>query len=55
VCYRPGGAFVRVELQAADIGRLPPHALLVERQGRFFIPLDARRARAPFAFLRALR
>ena len=55
VCCRPGGAFVRVELQAADVARLPPHALLAERRGRYFIPLDARGARAPFAFLRALR
>jgi hypothetical protein len=55
VCYRPGGAFVRVELQAADVARLPPHALLAERRGRYFIPLDARGARSPFAFLRAHR
>jgi len=55
VCYRPGGAFVRVELQAADVARLPPHALLAQRRGRFYIPLDARGARSPFAFLRALR
>lgn len=50
--YRPGLAYVRVELQAADVARLPPHASLFSRRGRFFIPLDARRARSPFAFLR---
>jgi hypothetical protein len=33
------------------VARLPPHASLFSRRGRFFIPLDARRARAPFAFL----
>ena len=55
VCYRPGGTFVRVELEAKDVARLPPHARLVERHGRYFIPLDARGARSPFAFLRALR
>jgi hypothetical protein len=49
--YRPGLAFVRVELQPADVARLPPHASLFSRRGRYFIPLDARRARAPFAFL----
>jgi hypothetical protein len=55
VCYRPGGTFVRVELHEADVARLPPHARLVERHGRYFIPLDARGARSPFAFRRALR
>jgi len=49
--YRPGLAFVRVELQAEDVARLPPHARPWSRAGRFFIPLDARRARSPFAFL----
>lgn len=52
--YRPGLAYVRVELQAADVARLPPHASLFSRRGRFFIPLDARRARSPFAFLKDL-
>lgn len=52
--YRPGLAFVRVELEPADVARLPPHASLFSRRGRFFIPLDARRARSPFAFLKDL-
>jgi hypothetical protein len=52
--YRPGSSFVRVELAAADVLRLPPHARLIVRQGRVFIPLDARSARAPFAFTRSL-
>ena len=52
--YRPGTSFVRVELAPADVGRLPPHARLIVRQGRVFIPLDARSARAPFAFTRSL-
>jgi len=52
--YRPGLAFVRVELEPADVARLPPHARLFSRRGRFFIPLDARRARSPFAFLKDL-
>jgi hypothetical protein len=55
VCYQPGGAFVRVELTAADVRRLPPHASLLQRSGRYFIPLDAKHARSPFAFLRAPR
>lgn len=49
--YRPGFTFVRVALEAADVARLPPHASLFSRRGRYFIPLDARRARSPFAFL----
>jgi hypothetical protein len=52
--YRPGTSFVRVELAPADISRLPPHARLIVRQGRVFIPLDAKSARAPFAFTRSL-
>lgn len=49
--YRPGLAFVRVELHADDVARLPPHAHPWSRSGRFYIPLDARHARSPFAFL----
>lgn len=52
--YRPGTSFVRVELAPADLLRLPPHARLIVRQGRVFIPLEARSARAPFAFTRSL-
>lgn len=49
--YRPGLTFVRVRLEAGDLARLPPHACLLSRRGQYFIPLDARRARSPFAFL----
>lgn len=52
--YRPGLTFVRVPLAAADVARLPPHASLLSRRGRFFVPLDPRRARSPFAFLSML-
>jgi hypothetical protein len=51
VRYRPGLTFVRVELDASDVARLPPHASLLQRRGRLFILLDARSARAPFAFV----
>jgi hypothetical protein len=46
--------FVRVELEAVDLLRLPPHASLVLRRarpGRFLLPLDPRRARIPLGFL----
>jgi len=46
--------FVRVELEASDLLRLPPHAALVLRRGRrrrFLLPLDPRRARIPLGFL----
>ena len=45
--------FVRVELEASDLLRLPPHAALVFRRarGRFLLPLDPRRARIPLGFL----
>ncbi len=52
--YRPLASFVRVELAPADLARLPPHARLIVRRGRVFIPLDARGPRAPFAFTRSL-
>jgi hypothetical protein len=48
---RAGSTFVRVELDPADVKRLPPHARPYSRCGRVFIPLDARRARAPFGFV----
>jgi hypothetical protein len=54
VQYRPGLTFVRVELRAEDVTRLPPHASLLSRRGRLFILLDARRARSPFAFVPGL-
>lgn len=46
--------FVRVELQLADLRRLPPHAVLVlgrARRGRYLLPLDPRRACSPLGFL----
>lgn len=51
VDYHAGAAFVRVELEAGDVAGLPPHARPYSRAGRLFIPLDARHARSPFAFL----
>lgn len=47
-------AFVRVEIDADDLLRLPPHAALVlrrARRGRLLLPLDPRRARVPLGFL----
>lgn len=49
--HHAGLTFVRAELRPEDLARLPPHACLLSRRGRFFVPLDARRARSPFAFL----
>ena len=46
--------FVRVELDASDLARLPPYAapiLRPGRRGRFLLPLDPRRARGPLGFL----
>jgi hypothetical protein len=46
--------FARVELEAPDLLRLPPHAALVlrnARRGRLLLPLDPRRARVPLGFL----
>jgi len=51
VDYAPGMAFVRVELEAADLARLPPHAGVMTSRGRLFLPLDARQARTPLGFL----
>jgi len=46
-------AFVRVELDLRDVARLPPHAELMVSGGRarYYLPLDARRARSPLGFL----
>jgi len=46
-------AFVRVELAFRDVARLPPHAGLIVTRGRprYYLPLDARRARSPLGFL----
>lgn len=45
--------FVRVRLDSADLGRLPPHAALVLKpaRGGYLLPLDPRRARIPLGFL----
>ena len=45
--------FVRVEIEAADLARLPPHAALVFRRTRrgYLLPLDPRRAGSPLGFL----
>ncbi len=51
VDYAPGMAFVRVELEAADLTKLPPHAGVMTSRGRLFLPLDARQARTPLGFL----
>jgi hypothetical protein len=47
----PGRSFVRVEVEARDFPRLPPHAGLFSCRGRYYIPLDAREARGPLGFL----
>jgi hypothetical protein len=46
-----GMAFVRVELEPGDLGRLPPHAALLVVADRYYLPLDARGARKPLGFL----
>jgi hypothetical protein len=46
-----GICFVQVQLDAADLDKLPPHAALVEKRGRLYLPLDPRRARAPLGFV----
>jgi hypothetical protein len=44
-------AFVRVEVDLRDVARLPPHTVLMAAGGRYYLPLDARRARSPLGFL----
>jgi hypothetical protein len=51
VDYAPGMAFVRVEVHAEDLSRLPPHARLIAAHGRHYIPLDPRGAGGPLGFL----
>lgn len=51
VDYVPGMAFVRVELAASDLSRLPPYADLLVTRGRYYIPLDARKPRGPLGVL----
>jgi len=50
--YAPGMAFVRLELDPADLPRLPPFADLVRWRGRLYLPLDARTPRATLGILR---
>jgi hypothetical protein len=47
LAFAPGGSFVRVEIEPSDIARLPPYASPIARNGRYYLPLDARRARRP--------
>jgi hypothetical protein len=49
--YVAGMAFVRVEVELRDLARLPPYARPSTANGRYYIPLDARRARSPLGFL----
>jgi hypothetical protein len=51
VGFAPGLAFVRVEVQAADLSRLPPWAGLMATRGRTYLLLDPRRARTPLGLL----
>jgi len=51
VDYAPGMAFVRLEIDPADLPRLPPFAELRVVRGRFFLPLDARSPRGPIGVL----
>ncbi len=44
-------AFVRVELDADDVARLPPHADLLPRGRALDLPLDPREPRTPLGFL----
>ncbi len=46
-------AFVRLELDAADLPRLPPFADLLHSRGRLYLPLDARTSRATLGLLRS--
>ena len=46
-----GYCYVQVQVEAADIDKLPPHAALLEKRGRLYLPLDPRRARAPLGFV----
>ncbi len=52
VGYAPGMAFVRLEIDPADLPRVPPHARVVYARGRCYLPLDARTARGPLGMVR---
>lgn len=44
-------AFVRCEVSRDELSRVPPHARVFQRGGRYYIPLDPRRSRSPLGFL----
>jgi len=44
-------SFVRVEVDAADLPDLPPHAELLLANGRTYLPLDPRQHRRPVGVL----
>lgn len=46
-----GLPFVRVEIDAGDLRRLPPHAGPFLDRGRLYLPLDSRDARSALGFL----
>lgn len=46
-----GIPFVRVEIDALDLARLPPHAGPFLERGRVYLPLDSRDARSALGFL----
>ena len=46
-----GLPFVRVEIEAGDLARLPPHAGPFLEGGRVYLPLDSRDARSALGFL----
>ena len=46
-----GLPFVRVEIDAADLRRLPPHAGPFVDHGRLYLPLHSRDARSALGFL----
>ena len=46
-----GLPFVRVEIDAGDLARLPPHAGPFVDRGRVYLPLDSRDARSALGFL----
>jgi hypothetical protein len=46
-----GTCYVQVQVDAADLDKLPPHAALIEKRGRLYLPLDPRRPRSPLGFV----
>lgn len=53
VDYARDIVFVRIEIDPADAGRLPPHAALIvaRRRSRLYLPLWVRHSRSPMGFL----